>query len=170
METSKTFENYPIRIVTLSNVVSFGIYILGFIIIYQLGLIPSIIYLGFILALEYRLIRYSCTNCYYWGKTCGFRKGRLSALFFKKGDPLKFCNNVITWKYMIPDLLVSLIPLAIGIILLIIKFEPLILFALVLLVALTTAGNGYIRGTLTCTNCKQRELGCPADKLFNKGK
>jgi len=170
METSKTFENYPIRIVTLSNVVSFGIYILGFIIIYQLGLIPSIIYLGFILALEYRLIRYSCTNCYYWGKTCGFGKGRLSALFFKKGDPLKFCNNVITWKYMIPDLLVSLIPLAIGIILLIIKFEPLILFALVLLVALTTAGNGYIRGTLTCTNCKQRELGCPADKLFNKGK
>ena len=170
METSKTFENYPIRIVTLSNVVSFGIYVLGFIIIFQLGLIPSIIYLGFVLALEYRLIRYSCTNCYYWGKTCGFGKGRLSALFFKKGDPLKFCNNVITWKYMIPDLLVSLIPLAIGIILLIIKFEPLILFALVLLVALTTAGNGYIRGTLTCTNCKQRELGCPADKLFNKGK
>ena len=71
---------------------------------------------------------------------------------------------------MIPDLLVSLIPLAVGIILLIIKFEPLILFALILLVAFTTAGNGYIRGTLTCTNCKQRELGCPADKLFNKGK
>ena len=170
METSKTFENYPIRIVTLSNVVSFGIYILGFIIIYHLGLVPSIIYLGFILVLEYRLIRYSCTNCYYWGKTCGFGKGRLSALIFKKGDPLKFCNNVITWKYMIPDLLVSLIPLAIGIILLIIKFDLLMLFALVVLIALTTAGNGYIRGTLACRNCKQREMGCPADKLFNKGK
>lgn len=170
METSETYENYPIRIVIQSSVVSFGIYVLGFIITYQLGWIPSIIYLGFILALEYRLIRYSCTNCYYWGKACGFGRGRLSALLFKKGDPLKFCNNVLTWKYMIPDLLVSLIPLVIGIILLIINFEALTLFALVLLIALTTAGNGYVRGTLTCRNCKQRELGCPAETLFNKGK
>ncbi len=170
METSKTYENYPIRIVIESNVVSFGIYVLGFLITYQLGRIPSIIYLGFIVVLEFRLIRYSCTNCYYWGKTCGFGKGRLSALFFKKGVPLKFCNNVITWKYMIPDLLVSLIPLVVGIILLIMNFEALMLFALILLIALTTAGNGYVRGTLTCRYCKQRELGCPADRLFNKGK
>ena len=170
METSKTYENYPIRIVIQSNVVAFGIYVLGFIITYHLGWIPAILYLGFIVALEFRLLRYSCTNCYYWGKTCAFGQGRLSALFFKKGDPLKFCNNVITWKSMIPDLLVSLIPLAFGIILLIIKFEPIILFSLIVLVALTTAGNGYIRGTLACRSCKQRELGCPADKLFKKDK
>lgn len=170
METSKTYEDYPIWIVTLSNFVSISIYVLGFIITYRLGWIPSIIYLSFILALEFRLIRNHCTNCYYWGKTCGFGKGRISSLFFNKGDEMKFCNNVITWKYMIPDLLISLIPLVIGIILLIVKFEILLLFALVLLIALTTAGNGFIRSTLTCRYCKQRESGCPAEKLFNKDK
>ena len=37
------------------------------------------------------------------------------------------------------------------------------------IVILTTIGNGFIRGTLTCKYCKQGELGCPADRLFNKG-
>ena len=70
---------------------------------------------------------------------------------------------------MIPDLLVSLIPFVIGIIILISKFDSMLLSALLMLVVLTTTGNGYIRGILTCRYCKQGELGCPADLLFNKG-
>jgi hypothetical protein len=69
---------------------------------------------------------------------------------------------------MIPDLLVTLVPLIIGIILLIIKFDFILLFAAILLVVLTTSGNGFIRGSLTCKYCKQREIGCPAEKLFSK--
>ncbi len=69
---------------------------------------------------------------------------------------------------MIPDLLISLIPFIIGIILMVIKFDYIVFTALVLLVLLTTSGNGFIRGRLTCRHCKQKELGCPADKLFNK--
>ncbi len=76
----------------------------------------------------------------------------------------------MTWKDMIPDLLISLIPLITGIVLLIIKFELILLLALILLIFLTTIGNGFIRGTLTCTFCKQKDIGCPADKLFNKEK
>ena len=170
METSKTYENYPLWIVTLSNLVSILIYISGFMITLRLVWTAAAFYLVFILALEYRLVNKHCVNCYYWGKTCGFGKGRLSSLFFKRGDPSKFCNNKMTWKDMIPDLLVSLIPLIIGIVLLIIEFEWLLIIAVVLLITLTTYGNGFIRGTLTCRFCKQRELGCPADKLFNKSK
>ncbi|MCD4817605.1 MAG: hypothetical protein K8S23_02810 [Candidatus Cloacimonetes bacterium] len=73
-------------------------------------------------------------------------------------------------KDMIPDILISLIPVVIGIILLIVNFSLILLFILVLLILLTTIGNGFIRGTLVCKYCKQKELGCPADKIFNKEK
>jgi hypothetical protein len=170
METTNTFENYPLRIVIQSSLVSFGIYISGFLIFSKLGWIFAAIYLGYVMTLEIRLLRYHCTACYYWGKTCGFGKGRISALFFKKENSSAFCNNNFTWKDMIPDLLVSLIPLIIGLVLLIIEFDLLLLIALIVLTGLTTAGNGFIRGNLTCSFCKQREIGCPADKLFSKDK
>jgi hypothetical protein len=170
METVKTYENYPVWILMLSNFVSIAIYVLGFLILSEVDLLFSILYLIFVFVLEYRLISQHCTECYYWGKTCGFGRSRISALLFKQRDNSKFCQETITWKYMIPDLLVSLLPFVAGIVLLIIKFDFLLLTAIVILLLLTTSGNGFIRGKLTCKFCKQRELGCPADKLFNKGK
>jgi hypothetical protein len=170
METIKRFETYPFRIVVLSNFVSISIYSLGFLIILKSDLVYALFYLLFVLILELNLIKNHCINCFYWGKTCGFGKGRLSALFFKKGDPARFCNNNFTWKDMIPDLLVSLIPLVTGIILLIHDFNFLLLFAILLLIFFTTIGNSFIRGKLTCKYCKQSELGCPAQLLFNKEK
>jgi hypothetical protein len=170
METIKRYESYPIWIVILSNLVLLAIYGLGFLIIFRLELVFSFLYLLYVLLLEYRVIRNHCTNCFYWGKTCGFGKGKLSSLFFKKGDISKFCIKDMTWKDMVPDILVSLIPLVIGLVLLIIKFEIILLAELLVLILLTTTGNGFIRGTLTCKYCKQKELGCPADLLFNKEK
>jgi len=69
---------------------------------------------------------------------------------------------------MIPDLLVSLIPLLTAIVLMIIKFNLILLFSAIILIVLTTIGNGFIRGNLTCKYCKQREIGCPAEQLFSK--
>ena len=170
METIKRYENYPIWVVLLSNLVSLAIYGLGFVIIFRLDLIFSIFYLIYILILEYRLMRFHCINCFYHGKICGFGKGRLSSWFFKKGDISRFCLKEMTFKDMIPDILISLIPLVIGITLLVVKFDFILLFILLILLILTTIGNGFIRGTLTCKYCKQKELGCPADRLFNKNK
>jgi hypothetical protein len=167
METVRTYENYPVRILVLSNVVSFIIYASGFFIMLQTGWITAVLYLLFIFGMEYRLISRHCTGCYYWGKTCGFGKGKISSLFFRKGDNSIFCNK-FTWKDIIPDLLISLIPLVTGIILLIIDFEFIVLIAVFLLLVMTTSGNGYIRSKLTCKFCIQRELGCPAEKLFSK--
>jgi hypothetical protein len=107
-------------------------------------------------------------DCYYFGKTCGFGKGRISALFFKKGDVSKFCSQPMTWKDMIPDMLVMLLPVLSGIVLIILHFNLFILLSIIGLVILATFGNSYIRGSLTCKYCKQKELGCPADQLFNK--
>jgi hypothetical protein len=170
MQTAKSYENYPMGIVLLSNLISLCIYGLGFLIIIRLGLVFSLLYLFYILILEYKLLRNHCANCLYWGKTCGFGKGRLSSLFFKKGNISKFCIKKMTWRDMLPDIFVSLIPVIVGIILFVLEFDFILLSALILLLLLTTIGNGFIRGTLTCKYCKQRELGCPADLLFNKDK
>ena len=75
----------------------------------------------------------------------------------------------MSWKAMIPDLLVVLLPVVTGITLVIVAFDIFLLSAVIVLIALTTFGNGFIRGKLTCRHCKQRELGCPAERLFNKG-
>jgi hypothetical protein len=170
MKTENTYDCYPGWIVVLSNLVSLLTYGLGFLIIFKVGPIFSILYLAYVAILELRLMRYHCVDCFYWGKTCGFGKGRLSSIFFKKGDAAKFFGRPMSWKNMIPDLLVPLAPVVVGIVLLIIKFNILTLLAILLLILLTTVGNGFIRGTLTCGHCKQRELGCPAEKLFNKNK
>jgi hypothetical protein len=166
----KTYENYPFWIVILSNSVLFIIYGLGVFIMLQASWIMAIIYLLYILVLEFRLIKNHCINCYYWGKLCGFGQGKLSSWIFKRGDASRFCSKEMKWKDMIPDLLVSLIPLITGIIVMIIKFDLIILIAAILLVLFSTFGNGIIRGSFTCKYCKQKELGCPADKLFNKDK
>jgi len=168
MKTINSHENFPIWIVTLSSLASIMTYGLGFLVMYRLGRIFSLLYLAFALLLEYRLIRYHCINCYYWGKRCGFGKGLVSSLFFKRGDNSKFCTKDMSWKDLIPDLLLTLIPIATGIFLLIAKFDIILLTAIIVLLILATAGNQFIRGKLTCRYCKQRELGCPAEKLFNK--
>lgn len=168
MKSDKSYENYPAWIVIISNLVTLTIYVLGFYIISGIGLIAAFLYLAFVLVFEFRLIRYHCTNCFYYGKTCAFGRGRVSSWFFSRGDQSKFYVSEMSWKELIPDLLLILIPLVIGIFLLIIKFDVILLLAIVLLIILATVGSGFIRGQLACKYCKQRESGCPAEKLFNK--
>ncbi|HMK53244.1 MAG TPA: hypothetical protein VK444_00520 [Methanobacteriaceae archaeon] len=162
------YENYPYWIVILSNLVSLSAYFIGAYIISGLGLIYTILYLLYCLFLEIRLLKNGCVNCYYYGKVCGFGKGRLSALFFKKGDPSRFSQKKLSWKDMIPDMLVFIFPVVGGIILLAYNFSWIILFLILIMLILSIAGNAVVRGLLTCGKCKQRELGCPAEELFHE--
>jgi hypothetical protein len=170
MKQPKPFENYPCWIMLISNAVSIAICLIGAYIIYQLGILWLILYLLYILGLEIRLMKHSCVNCYYYGKFCAFGKGKLSSLFFKKGNPKDFIKRKITWKDILPDFLVSIIPILAGIILLILDFSWPILLSIIILVILTSVGNGFVRGSLACKFCKQRKIGCPAEQLFNKNK
>ena len=83
--------------------------------------------------------------------------------------PEKFIQKKITWKAILPDFLVFVVPLLVGIFLLILDFNWLLLALLIILFLLGFGGNGFIRGSLVCKFCKQRELGCPAEQLFEKG-
>jgi len=171
MKEMKCYEDYPYWIIIISNLLQLAIYTIGIIIIEPLGIIWILIYLAYIVFLEIRLLRKSCINCYYYGKRCAFGKGKLCSLFFKKGDIEKFAaTENITWKDLLPDMLVAIIPLIIGIVRLIMDFNWLLLLLVIILFLLVSKGNELVRGSLACKYCKQRETGCPAEKMFNKEK
>lgn len=170
MSTTKSYEHFPSWMVLVSNMVSVSLYALGFFITGSVSWIIAGFYLVYIAVLEFRLLRYHCTDCYYYGKVCGFGKGSISAWFFKKGDGAGFCNREMTWKDMIPDMLVSVIPIIAGILSMIIDFKFTVLAAVILLILLTTIGNSFVRGSIVCKYCRQREIGCPAERLFSQQK
>lgn len=162
------YENYPAWIIIVCNLVPVSIYIIGAVILTGFSPWVSVAYLLFCLWLESRVMRKSCVNCYYYGKNCGTGKGRLCALLLKRGDPQRFAAKEATWKEVLPDFLVSLLPLLGGIVLSILDFNWLRIILLVLLMALASVGTAAIRGNLLCKYCEQGRLGCPAAKLFEK--
>ncbi|MBN2367657.1 hypothetical protein JXC34_01465 [Candidatus Woesearchaeota archaeon] len=170
MGKTPEYENYPCRTIIISNIVSLLIYFAGAFIIYHLGIVWLTVYLLYVLWLELHLIKGHCVNCYYYGKFCAFGKGKISSLLFKRGNSNSFLKNNMTWKDMLPDFLVSIIPLVAGIVILILKFNWQVLGSIMIIVIFTSAGNGFVRGTLACKFCKQRKIGCPAEQLFSKDK
>lgn len=170
MNMNKTpYDNYPLWIPLLSALLSLAIYTIGAFILSGFGLIAVLPYILFCLWAEYRVLIKSCRYCYYYGKLCGTGKGKIVPLFFKKGDPKIFPERDIGWKDLIPDFLVFLIPLLGGIIYIFFHFSFLTLALIAALAILALPGTGFMRSCLLCPNCKQRELGCPAEKLFAKG-
>lgn len=170
MNDLKYYDNFPARIVFIANAVAILLYGFGLIVCFRLHWITGLLYLFYIVFLEFRLISRHCINCYYYGKICGFGKSWLSTKLFQKGDVSRFCAGEMSWKDMIPDMLVVLIPLVVGVILLVQELDWLVLTGIVIMILLTTFGNSYVRGSLTCKYCRQRALGCPAEKLFEKKK
>ena len=168
MQNNKAYENFPFWIPLLAGLLSLSIYSLGFYIFWSLYLPFAFAYVVFCLWVEFKILKSSCVNCYYYGKTCGLGRGKLCAFVFKKGNPEKFTEKEISWKDLIWDFMVLVFPVIGGIILLIRDFSWLILILMVILVILSMAGNAILRGSLACKYCKQKELGCPAEQLFNK--
>jgi len=124
----------------------------------------------YILILEFRLLSGHCVDCYYYGRTCAFGKGRVSALFFPRGNPEKFSRMTLSWKNIVPDFLVFIIPVLSGILLLVMDFTWTIFVLVIALFLLGFLGNALVRTHLACRYCKQREIGCPAEKLFDTSK
>jgi hypothetical protein len=170
MHGSQAYENYPAWMVLGSNLLSISMYLIGAAILYQIGLIWLVLYVLFILLLELRLMKGHCVDCYYYGRTCAFGKGRMSCMFFPKGTPEQFKKQTITWKNIVPDFLVFIIPLLVGIALLIHDFSWILLVLIIILFFLGFMGNAVVRSQLACRYCRQREIGCPAQRLFERTK
>ncbi len=168
MEETKSYENFPLWIVLLSSLVAVLIYAVGAYILAGLGIVYVILYLLYCLGIEIWLLRGSCVQCYYYGQVCGLGRGKLCSLLFPKGDPQKFIEKEASWTTLLPDFMVVIFPIAGGIILLVTDFSWLTVAMLAILVILSSVGNAVIRGSLACKYCKQREIGCPAEKMFGQ--
>ena len=168
MEPTKTYEKFPAWTVLLSNLVAILIYTIGAYILAGFGIIFAVLYLLYCLRIELKVLRGSCVDCYYYALVCGFGKGRLCSILFKKGDPQRFAEKEISWSSILPDFLVFVFPVIGGIILLARDFSWPLMTLLAIVVVLYLGGNAVIRGTFACKYCKQREIGCPAEKLFRK--
>lgn len=164
------FESYPVKTVLVSNLFTFALYGIGAYIMFRAGVIWLALYLVFIAWQEISILRKSCRDCYYYGKVCAFGKGKIACLVVKKGKPEDFGKRQATWKSLVPDLLVALIPVTIAIILMIIDFSWVLTGLLISILLLASIGNAYVRGNLSCKYCAQRKLGCPAERLFDKSK
>jgi hypothetical protein len=168
MGMTGSYENFPARLIMPSLLVTVLIYGLGAFILARFGSIMMWLYLLFCLGNEIHIMRTSCRDCWYYGKWCAFGRGKAAALFFKQGDPQRFLARTISWKDLMPDMLVVIFPLVAGIALLIREFSRGTAVALFFLLMLSFGGNYLIRSRIACANCKQRELGCPAEQFFGK--
>jgi hypothetical protein len=167
META-CFENYPWWMVLICNTLSLAIYAIGIFLMAGLGIVWAVLYAAYCLWMEWRVLSGSCRSCYYYGKRCAFGKGRLCALIFAKQEAQGFSTKPISWLDIVPDFMVTLIPLGVGIATLIRRFSWLVLALVIALAALGSVCTGLVRGQLACKYCRQRELGCPAERLFSK--
>ncbi len=167
MNEVRRYEHFPAWIVAVSNLVSWSIYAIGAYILARLWIWLLAPYLLYVLWIEIRLLRTACVDCAYYGKVCAFGKGKLCAMAFKQGDPQRFAEHEISWAAMIPDFLVSILPLLGGIALLVWEgWDWLIAVLLAALLLLAFVGTGLVRGALACTHCQQREIGCAAYEMF----
>ena len=164
------FENFPYWMVAVCNAVGLAIYAIGLYLMARLGIVWGVLYVAYCVWVEWRILSGSCRSCYYFGKRCGFGKGRLCSWFFNKGSEQTLCTKPFSWRDVVPDFMVPLIPLGVGITHLIRSFSWPVLLLVVTLVFLGSVGTGFVRGQVACKYCKQRELGCPAEQLFSKTK
>jgi small-conductance mechanosensitive channel len=169
MKPPKIYNNYPLWIVILANILMLAAYVAGAYIMFALSLITGILYVAYLVLLEVYFLKEGCIHCCYYGKLCAFGKGAVAAIFFKEGDPKKFCERELGFKDFIPQVLVVLIPLIVGIALLISRgFNLLILTAMIYPVFSWFAVNSILYGKLACLHCKQGSICCPALKFFTK--
>ncbi len=166
---TKIYDNYPVWIAILANVPSLAVYTAVAYIMFKLNLITGILYVAYLFLLERSFFKEGCIHCYYYGKVCAFGKGVIAIKFFKKGKPEKFCERELGVKDFIPQLLVVLTPLIIGIALFVSRgFNIPILIAMIYPILSWFVVNPILYGKLACLHCKQGSICCPALKFFTK--
>ena len=115
MKNQKTYNSYPLRTVIFANILTLAVYSTGAHTMFTPDLIAGISYVVYLVLLERHFFKEGCIHCGYYGKSCAFGKGIIAALFFKRGDPKKFCERELGFKNFIPQALVTLVPLIVGV-------------------------------------------------------
>ncbi|MEA3475708.1 MAG: hypothetical protein U9R23_04625 [Candidatus Cloacimonadota bacterium] len=124
------------------------------------------LYLAFaIIMIGIVLRKLLCTNCYYYNKWCCMGWGKLSALFFKRGNIEKFNTGIGQKLAPLTYGILTLLPLILIVISLIQKFTV-SKIAVLLLLLLVSFYSGTISRKKTCAKCKMR-LMCAGSAIKN---
>ncbi|MBN2142940.1 hypothetical protein JW711_06455 [Candidatus Woesearchaeota archaeon] len=163
------YDGYPAWIIVVTATTAIATYLAGGYIMFTLHFLTGWLYVAYVLIMECSLYKEACPNCCYYGKLCAFGKGKIAKLFFKKGDSKKFGTRKLTWKDLIPQMLVVLVPLLVGVALLISRGWNWLIFIAVLYPFLNWFMlNPVVYGQLACKHCKQGRKCCPALQFFSK--
>ncbi|MBU0758350.1 MAG: hypothetical protein KKF44_09850 [Nanoarchaeota archaeon] len=169
MKKPKTYEYYPILSVISVIIFYIAVYAFGAYVMFRLHLASGIIYLIYLLMLEFHVYKDACPHCYYYGKLCFSGRGRLAKLLYKKGEAKKFCEREFNFKDFLPQLVAVLVPVIVGIALLVSRgFHILTLIATLYPVFNWIVINPLIFGKLGCPHCKQGKICCPALDFFGQ--
>jgi hypothetical protein len=164
----QAFEKYPGWAVFVHWLIFLIVYFASTYIISQFSRFWAGVYILYIILLEIWTYKEGCSICYYYNKRCFSGRGKIAPLFFKKGDPQKFCQKKVTVWNLLPHALVTLLPIIIGVILLIKDFNWLILVLAVIPVLNWFVGNQIVFGKIACPHCSQVRICCPAQDFFGK--
>jgi len=157
-------EEYPKLGILLGNFVMLLWIALGTIACWFLYPLVAWIYLAFAIIMVFAVLRkLVCTNCYYYDKWCCTGWGKLSALFFKKGDIKKFSSSYGLKLAPLAYGLLTLIPLISVVISLTQGFTIPKIVVLILLL-LISFYSGTINRKKTCAKCKMRLI-CPGSAV-----
>ena len=162
MEKEIYYEDYPCRILCLSIVLTGFGYALGTLIFY---LVHSLLGVGYLVLCFISLLvalKLRCSFCYYYDKKCYVGLGKLSKLLFRRGNSDDFKNPRNLMPAAIFGFAVLFLPLIGAVILMIIGFSWLILFALLVYLMIAVISGFVSRKNLFCKYCKQGKMGCPA--------
>ena len=167
----KTYESYPIWSVAVVILLFLAIYLAGSYIMFRLHLIAGLLFVLYIVLMEFYTYKEACPHCYYYGKRCYSGRGLIAQFVYKKGDPKKFCEKKIKFKDFLPQVIMLVIPIIVGIALLISRgFHLLTLIATLYPVFNWFFINPILYGKLACPHCKQGKKCCPALDFFSKKK
>ena len=157
-------EEYPKAVIIFGNLMMILWIALGTIACWFLHPVVAWIYLVVAIVMVFVILRkLVCTNCYYYDKWCSIGWGKLSALFFKKGDIEDFSSSTGLKIAPITYGLLTLIPL---ILIIISFFKGFLISKLIVLILLLVISfwSGTVSRKKTCALCKMRII-CPGSAV-----
>ena len=164
----EAYEHYPMSTVVIFNLVTVINYLIGIYLLARVGLVWGVLFFLYVIAMEFMVYREGCVNCYYYGKRCMSGRGVIAKKLFRKGNPKVFEEKKVTWKNLLPQVMLTVFPLIGGGYLLWQGFEWLILVLMTIPILMWFVGNPLIYGKLACLHCRQGRKCCPANDFFGK--
>lgn len=158
----KGLEEYPKAGIILGNFMMILWIILGTIACWFLYSLVAWIYLAFaVIIVGVVLRKLLCTNCYYYDRWCCMGWGKLSALFFKKGNIEAFNTSPGQKLAPLTYSILSVIPI-VFIVTSIFQDFSITKLAVLILLLLISFYSGAISRKKTCAKCKMRFMckGC----------